>query len=207
MAKICYADHVFLNCPFDDKYSPIFNAVIFTITHCGFYVRCALEESDSSENRLSKIMDIMSECRYSIHDISRTELDPTTSLTRFNMPLELGIFIGAKRFGNKGQQIKQCLVLDSQPHRYRQFISDIAGQDIEYHNNDVRKAITCVRNWLATKSNDRRLCSGSIIHSDYLKFLSDLPELCAEFKLDSRELEFIDINFLVSEWCHYRNIP
>lgn len=204
--RISRDDHVFINCPFDGNYLEILNAIVFAITHCGFFVRCALEESDAAVTRLSKIMDIMSECRYSIHDISRTELDPTTSLPRFNMPLELGIFLGARRFGNTGQKTKQCLILDSKPHRYQQFISDIAGQDIEYHNNDVRKAITCVRNWLATKSRDRRLCSGSIIHEDYLKFQTDLPGLCDESKLDSDELEFIDINYLVSEWCHYRNV-
>lgn len=205
MIEISRDDHVFLNCPFDDDYSEMFHAIIFAITHCGFYVRCALEEYDSSENRLNKIMDIMSECKYSIHDISRTELDPTTSLPRFNMPFELGILIGAKRFGNKRQQTKQCLILDSQPHRYQKFISDIAGQDLKYHNNDVKKAITCVRNWLALKSGDRRLCSGSIIYTDYQRFLSELPRLCVESNLDARELEFIDINFLVSEWCHIRN--
>jgi hypothetical protein len=206
VARISRDDHVFLNCPFDVKYAEMLRALIFAITHCGFYVRCALEEYDSSENRLGKIMDIISECRYSIHDISRTEVEKNTQLPRFNMPLELGIFLGAKRFGARLQQKKQCLVLDSKPHRYQQFISDIAGQDIKHHNNDVRKAITCVRNWLALKSGNRRLCSGSIIHNDYLRFLSDLPQLCGEYKLDSSELEFSDINFLVSEWCHYRNI-
>ncbi len=200
MVKTSYDDHVFVNCPFDDEYSQIFKAIIFTTTHCGFYVRCALEESDSSVNRLTKIMDILSECRYSIHDISRTEPDPTTSLPRFNMPFELGIFIGAKRFGDAGQQVKQCLVLDSKPHRYQQFISDIAGQDIEYHNNDVKKAITCVRNWLANKSNDRRLSSGSIIYSDYRNFLNELPALCIGCGLDINDLIFCDFNSLANDW-------
>ena len=195
-----YDDHVFVNCPFDDKYSQILNAIIFTLTHCGFYVRCSLEESDSSVNRLSKIMDIMSQCKYSIHDISRTELDKKTLLPRFNMPLELGIFIGAKRFGDSGQQVKQCLILDTHPHRYQQFISDIAGQGIEHHNNDVKKAITCVRNWLANKSNDRRLSSGSIIYNDYQNFLSELPALCTGCGLDINDLIFCDFNSLVNDW-------
>jgi len=206
MVETSFEDHVFVNCPFDADYSEMFRAIIFAITHCGFYVRCALEESDSSVNRLAKIMDIISECRYSIHDISRTEIDPTTALPRFNMPLELGIFIGAKIFGSEGHQMKQCLILDREPYRYQKYISDIAGQDIEYHNNDVRTVIRHVRNWLAMKSGDRRLCSGSIIYNDYLRYQAELPELCQDFRLDHNELEFIDINNLVSEWCHLKNV-
>ena len=200
MATISRDDHVFVNCPFDSEYSGLFNAIVFALTHCGFYVRCALEESDSSVNRLSKIIHIMSECRYSIHDISRTEPDEETGLPRFNMPLELGIFIGAKYSGDESQKTKQCLILDTHPYRYQQFISDIAGQDIEYHNNDVKKAITRVRNWLAYRTNDRRLSSASIIYNDYVRFQKELPTLCSESRLDSTDLIFCDFNSLVNEW-------
>jgi hypothetical protein len=41
-------------------------------------------------------MDIISGCKYSIHDLSRTELDKTTRLPRFNMPLELGLDLVVK---------------------------------------------------------------------------------------------------------------
>ena len=53
-----------------------------------------------------------------------------TQLPRFNMPLELAMFFGCKRFGSESQKKKRTLVLDREPYRYRQFISDIAGQDI-----------------------------------------------------------------------------
>ena len=46
------------------------------------------------------------------------------------MPLELGIFLGAKRFGRAEQKGKVCLILDTERYRYQQFMSDIAGQDI-----------------------------------------------------------------------------
>ena len=38
-----------------------------------------------------------------IHDISRTESSGKPRLPRFNMPLELGMFLGAKQYGD-GQQ-------------------------------------------------------------------------------------------------------
>ena len=70
-----YNDNVFINCPFDPEYRHIFDAVVFTIYDCGFVARCSLEEDASGEARFTKILDIVSECRYGIHDISRTELE------------------------------------------------------------------------------------------------------------------------------------
>ena len=81
---------VFINCPFDAEYKPIFYAIVFTIVRAGYRARCALETDDAAENRLGKIIKIISECRYGIHDISRTETNGDPPLPRFNMPLELG---------------------------------------------------------------------------------------------------------------------
>lgn len=207
MKQSGYDDSVFLNCPFDKDYSRIFNAIVFAITHCGFYVRCAYEISDSGENRLSQIMNIISECKYAIHDISRTEIDVETQLPRFNMPLELGIFLGASNFGRQHQKTKKCLILDTEPYRYQQFISDIAGQNIDYHNNNKRTAITCVRNWLAGASGSKRLQSGSHIYRDYVDFQRELPSICNQCKLDRRELTFLDYNYLANAWCIQKNQP
>ena len=62
------------------------------------------------------------------------------------MPLELGIFLGAKRFGDERQKKKRCLVLDVEPYRYQRFISDLAGMDIVDHAGNVETAIQRVRN-------------------------------------------------------------
>ena len=56
-----------------------------------------------------------------IHDISRTELDKKTSLPRFNMPFELGLFLGAKKFGAFDQSKKRTLILDKKKHRKTYF--------------------------------------------------------------------------------------
>jgi hypothetical protein len=147
-----YADSVFVNCPFDSDYRPLFEAIVFTIHDCGYAARCALEVDDSSEVRIDKVARMISGCRLGIHDISRTELDSGTGLPRFNMPLELGIFLGAKRFGPEEQQLKRCLILDTEKYRYQKFISDIAGQDIAAHRGDVSEAIKAVRNFLSMPS-------------------------------------------------------
>jgi hypothetical protein len=107
-----YERSVFVNCPLDEEYRYLFEAVVFAIQDCGYETRCALEVTDASEVRIDKITRIIGDCRFGVHDISRTDPDSTTILPRFNMPLELGLFLGAKRFGHGQQKSKACLILD-----------------------------------------------------------------------------------------------
>lgn len=113
-----YDKSVFINCPFDSAYRPLFEAVAFATCDCGFQPRAALEVDDSSEVRIEKIIRIIAESRLAIHDISRTQLDRGTGLPRFNMPLELGIFIGAKAFGAEEHARKAAIVLDTDRYWY-----------------------------------------------------------------------------------------
>lgn len=94
-----YHAGVFINCPFDARYRKLFLATVFAVFDCGFLPRCALEIEDGGEERIRKIKRIIRECRYGIHDISRVELDSKSRLPRFNMPLELGLFLGARNTG------------------------------------------------------------------------------------------------------------
>lgn len=199
MPKQSYNDNVFINCPFDEPYKALFDALVFAVYDCGFVARCALEESDASKIRVQKIFEIISKCRLGIHDISRIELDESTKLPRFNMPLELGAFLGAKHFGKDIQKRKSGLILDSDRYRYQKFISDIAGQDIQAHENDPQKAIRVTRNWLQNYSKEI-LPSGSVIWKRYQLFQKELPLLCENLKLDVRELTFNDYVLLVSRW-------
>lgn len=128
MPTASYDDSVFINCPFDAEYQEIFRALVFTVHDCGFLARCALEVDDSGEVRISKINRIIRECRHGIHDISRTELDRTENLPRFNMPLELGLYLGAREFGIGRQKQKRSLILDVEKYRYQKFCSDIAAR-------------------------------------------------------------------------------
>ena len=109
MQSLHYNDNVFLNCPFDSDYKQLFDTMVFAVYDCGFVARCALEEGDASQVRIDKIYNIIAACRYGIHDISRTELDKNSGLPRFNMPLELGVFLGAKKFGRNEQKRKIAL--------------------------------------------------------------------------------------------------
>lgn len=147
-----YDECVFINAPFDRAYQNIFQALVFAVHDCGFVARCALEAEDSSSVRVERIYRIIEESKYGIHDISRAGLDSRSRLARFNMPLELGIFLGAKRYGSKRDRDKICLVLDSEKYRYQKFCSDIAGQDVRAHGSQSDEAIKAVRDWLSPRA-------------------------------------------------------
>jgi len=200
MARNDYSQRVFINCPFDSEYKPLFEAIVFAVLSCGFRPRCALEIDDSSEVRIDRIFKIIAECKYGIHDISRTQVTSASGLPRFNMPLELGMFLAAKRFGTGKQRRKVCLVLDTMPYRYQQFISDIAGQDIQVHNNSAREAITVVRNWLRNASRSTILPGGMEIYRRFQLFEQKLPALCVELKVQRNELTFNDSVWIISNW-------
>ncbi len=68
-----YQKNVFINCPFDDKYFDLLQTLVFTIIYYGFYPRISLENSDSGQPRLEKIVDLIRESKYSIHDLSRLQ--------------------------------------------------------------------------------------------------------------------------------------
>jgi hypothetical protein len=110
-------DNVFVNCSFDDEYAATFHALIFAIRACGFLPRSARELDDGGQPRSEKLYSLISECRYGIHDLSRTELDPVHQFPRFNMPLELGISLGARRYGHPPQRDKRLLVFDAERYR------------------------------------------------------------------------------------------
>jgi hypothetical protein len=200
MARRVLPGNVFVNCPFDTRYRPIFNGQLFAILDLGFVPRCALEFDDATENRLEKILRIIEECEYGIHDISAVALGEQTNLPRFNMPLELGLFLGCQRFGSRAQKRKFCLVLDEDQFRYRASMSDISGQDIHAHGGVSDRAITELRNWLATHSRPNLLPGGANLVTRYKRFQTQTPEICAALRLDPGELTYSDYCHLIREW-------
>lgn len=198
-----YSKSVFINCAFDDGFSPIFRAVIFAVLDCGFVPRSALEYQDSGDIRVEKIGRIIEQSGFGIHDISKAELDPASGLPRFNMPFELGLFLGAKRFGgDRRQKGKRRLIMDSDPHRYTIFFTDIRGQDPESHDGDPVQAISVVRNWLdhARRTKTQPLPGGNAIAQRHQRYQDNLPELAAGFELEPAALTYKDEVFLIEKW-------
>jgi hypothetical protein len=206
MSRKSYNKSVFINYPIDNSYRSLFYASVFTIIRCGFYPRCAEEESDASVIRLTKIFRMISECKYGIHDLSMTKLDGKTNLPRFNMPLELGIFLAAKYFGDNGQLKKNCMIFEEQTHSYEKYISDIKGQDISFHNNKPNIIISNIRNWLNTNSKNHFLPSGSVLWGEYQNFRKLLPKMCNSHSLTISELTYLEYAELVLEWIEKKHI-
>jgi hypothetical protein len=198
MAARLSADDVFINCPFDADYAPNFRALVFAILACGFQPRSAREVDDAGQTRIEKLFGIIAECRYGLHDLSRTELDASNGLSRFNMPLELGIFLGAKRYGGRDQK-QRVLILDVEQYRCQRFISDLAGMDIHAHSGDPEVALAETRNWLANVSR-RKLPSSAVVRNLYLRFLADLPALAAELQFEPEAIPYIDFERIVASW-------
>ena len=163
---------------------------------------------DSSEVRIHKIIRIIAQSRLSIHDISRTQLDRDTRLPRFNMPLELGIFIGAKAFGGPEHACKAAIVLDAERYRYKKYISDIAGQDVRAHGRNAAEAVRQVRAFLSTHCPPGTILPGSdTIIGRYNRFRGGLGRTCSELHVRPADLSFRDISTLMVAWLRNHPLP
>ncbi len=140
---------VFIDCPFDDEYSALFDAIVFATVCCGFIPRSALESGTVSDPRLTRIIRAMSSCRYSIHDLSRCTGEGSDNFARFNMPLELGMAM-ALRFMDPASE-HDWLVLVPNGHSYNRFASDLSAFDPATHDGSPSSVVVAVMSWLATR--------------------------------------------------------
>jgi hypothetical protein len=191
---------VFINCRFDPAWQSRFEAIVFAVIGCGFRVRCAREADDATGTRLDKIYRIIAESRYGVHDLSCVEPDEATQLPRFNMPLELGFFLAAKQYGGEKQKEKRCLIFESDPYRYQQFISDLNGVDITPHQNDPAVMVGRVRDFLFTSSRRKTIPTALRLRNSYDAFTQIRPHLLANEGLGHDGLLFADYEKLVIGW-------
>jgi hypothetical protein len=190
-----YTSNIFINCPFDESYKYLFRTIVFTIQACGFIPKCALEYDDSDDVRIQKINSLIADCQYGIHDLSLSE-------PRFNMPLELGIFIGCKHFGDVHQRQKKYLILEKEAHQSKKFISDLSGQDVKAHQNDPQILMRSIRDWLSTKSQ-KNLPHSPKLFEKYESFKEILPQLCESEEWVEEELTFSEYSSLVVSWLEF----
>jgi hypothetical protein len=172
---------------------------VFAVHDAGYIARSAQEVRDTGEVRFDKILRLVRESKFGIHDISRTALDPETRLPRFNMPLELGLFLGAKEFGRGRQRQKVTLVLERTKFSYLKFCSDISGQDPEAQNGGSTLAVKIVRDWLRTHSAFGMPSAEEMLRR-FRRFLRQLPAMCRPLRLNPGSLIFVDYAALVFAW-------
>lgn len=171
-----YESNVFINCPFDSQYLSLLRPLLFTVLYLGYKPRIASERSDSGENRLDKICQLIRESKYSIHDLSRLKAKRAREYYRLNMPFELGIDYGSRQHGHEYLRCKKCLILEKKLHDFRRALSDLGGVDIKNHDDEPIKVVRAVRDWFVETVGQLSADSPVIIwwkYTDFSKYLFD----------------------------------
>ena len=191
--------NVFVKVPFDEDYAPLFNALVFAIMACGYRVRCALEDDDSGDIRLEKLVRLIRECPRSIHDLSRIELGDN-ELPRFNMPFELGLALGAKRFGGPTRKNYRIKIMVAEPYKLPAYLSDLGGNDPTAHHSKPQQVIRIVRNYLQRAPSGGILAGPARLAEDFDRFNADLPEIARRIDFEPEEVGgFTDYRTFL--WC------
>ena len=116
---------VFINCPYDTRYEPYLDALVFTVVCCGMTPSCAVSDERIDKTRISRIADGLRMSKYSIHDLSRCQGEGDFNLARMNMPLELGM---AMEHGLRDDH--RWMALAPKEHAYSRFVSDLQAYDL-----------------------------------------------------------------------------
>lgn len=180
-----YEKSVFINCPFDEPFEPLFHAIVLTVAARGFSPRCARETEGQAETRIARIARGLLESKYSIHDLSRFQGEGAENLARFNMPLELGMALGITYLGHLEQrtarQTHNWLALVPANFVHQKFISDLAGYDATDHDQKPETVIKRVAAWLSLQPDfSEPTPSAKTIYGAYPLFCQKLDESKAE---------------------------
>src|SRR3954452_17951443 len=143
-----FQKNVFVNCPFDVEYLPLLRPLLFTVIDLGFRPRIALESLDSGRPRIEKIISLIKNSKFAVHDLSRLRARKKDEYFRLNMPFELGIDVGCRLFKRGRWSRKKCLILEAEKYRHQAAISDISNSAIAVHNDKPDIVSAKVRNWL-----------------------------------------------------------
>jgi len=124
---------VFLNIPYDQGFRSLYLAYIIGLVYLGFEPRTTLGLPDGTR-RLDKILAEIQGCRYSIHDLSRVDLDrnPPFTTPRFNMPFELGLAVAWEKLNPEDHT---WFVFEAKAYRVQKSLSDLNGTDPRIHGN------------------------------------------------------------------------
>jgi hypothetical protein len=195
--EVSFGKNIFINCPFDKEYKSFLKPLLFTVISCGFNPRIALERFDSSENRLSKIRELIESSKNSIHVLSRTKSTKKGEYYRLNMPFEIGLDFGCKFYHpDKRYEEKRILIIEEERYSSHKALSDLAGYDVECYK-DEEELVILIRNWLNELSN-MGLRGGSEIWYQYDTFLFYLNNELKPNGFSDKEIEALPISEFLS---------
>lgn len=139
---------VFLNLPYDPKFENLFLSYICAIHAFGMDPRVTLE-IPGGQRRLDRIFDLIRSCEFSVHDLSRVQLDRARPRTpRFNMPFELGLAVAWEMTGS-GRHT--WFVMEAMNYRLAKSLSDLNGTDPYIHGGTIAGVFREMGNALVRK--------------------------------------------------------
>jgi len=166
---------VFLNLPYDLQFQNLFLAYMAGVSAFGLIPRATLEIPGGAR-RLDRIVSLIGSCRYSIHDLSRVELDRRPPATpRFNMPFELGLTVGYNT-DRKSEQ-HTWFVFESRPWRLQKSLSDLNGTDVYIHSGSSAGVFRALLSAFVRQRNQPAVGQMNMI---YEALESNLPEMLRE---------------------------
>ncbi len=170
-----YADSVFINCPFDEDFAPLLEVMLFCVIRGGLTPRLASERLESGESRLEKILQIIEQCRFSIHDLSLSRSSKADETFRMNMPFELGLDMGRRRAPDDLTSDKRFIIFEKEPYELKRSLSDLSGVDAEFHKNDFQMVLRKLRDFLCVEANCK-LPGPSALEGEYATFQGWMTE-------------------------------
>lgn len=125
---------VFLNIPYDHRFESLCLAYICGLACFGLVPRATIEIP--GDRRLDRIIDLIRQCPFSLHDLSRVQLDRNKPRTpRFNMPFELGLVVSRQKLADRSHA---WYVFETVRRRVEKSLSDLAGTDVYIHGGTVQ---------------------------------------------------------------------
>ena len=170
-----YEETVFINCPFDEAYAPLLEAATFTCVYLGFHPQLASNNLEAGENRFEKIVRMVKAAKYSIHDLSRNTAAKKGDVFRMNMPFEFGLDFGLRKSGSKKFRQKKFLIFELKRFDLKKSLSDVAGQDVAYHDGSYEKIIKAIRDFFHAEAGTNA-AGATYIKSNYETFQGWLTE-------------------------------
>ncbi|MDE0154158.1 MAG: hypothetical protein OXS28_00895 [Gammaproteobacteria bacterium] len=175
MTETDFDKSVFINCPIDDDFAPLLEVIMFCIVYAGLKPRLSSERLDSGESRLDKIIELISSCAFSVHDLSRCKAREADEFFRMNMPFEFGVDMGFRRSPDVRTDRKKFIIFEKEQYDLKEALSDIAGFDVEFHQDDFQLVIKKLRDFLTVEVGCE-LPGPTNLVGEYVTFLGWMSE-------------------------------
>ncbi len=191
---------VFINCPFDEAYTPLLRGIIFSFLRFGIDTSIALDDTNCISNRLDKIVAGILSSDISVHDLSRIKSKKKNEYYRLNMPFELGVDYGAELARKRGKKI---LVLEDAKYSYQKGLSDCSGIDVFTHKHKPEILVRIIRDWLVNNGLTSIRIAAGRVWSEYLSCWAYIYEkLIARgySEAETRDIPINEYRELVEKW-------